>query len=520
MFDVMTITRKGLELLAQATAANKLVIVGCDATADFTDAATAATTSARPANPLASTTEVTILSASNTSVFTRAAFIAGTSTGGGQAKSFFLYGHSANDTAHDYVICVASTNISVHIPLPGELINTYGLEFETVYSGAGDTVTVTGTANYCTLAEFNVLKERTVTTHKEGDDAAGDDQTIRGKKTFLNEIEVSHGFNTEFTSISGGGISFNRVSDNINYVVFMGGGSSTNGVNAVADIIVGEEGDPENITKLIIKHSENTVSDNGLWFCINSEDEQDAIASISYNNDRSDYELYASNLKTNSLTATESSFKILAKRNSISASTIEFNQYTGIGLMLGTTTEDINVVSGGNILLSAGTGFGTVTLSGILDVSGNVTFGANVGNGSNSTNAGNLYYNSTSDGESNGNLKLSKLSGSQESLYIAEAATHAKVNSSDNTKADCPVGSIVYAILPKNIKGSGVKVNPGEKFEITGGANVAKFSSSGWSSDLSLPTGWYKALHSIVFTGEAQPFNDPVLIQRVADDAT
>ena len=44
MFDVMTITRKGLERLAQATAANKLVIVGCDATADFTDAATAATT--------------------------------------------------------------------------------------------------------------------------------------------------------------------------------------------------------------------------------------------------------------------------------------------------------------------------------------------------------------------------------------------------------------------------------------------------------------------------------------------
>lgn len=296
MFDVMTITRKGLELLAQATAANKLVIVGCDATADFTDAATAATTSARPANPLASTTEVTILSASNTSVFTRAAFIAGTSTGGGQAKSFFLYGHSANDTAHDYVICVASNNESVHIPLPGELINTYGLEFETVYSGAGDTVTVTGTANYCTLAEFNVLKERTVTTHKEGDNTAGDNQTIRGEKTFVGRIAVTDMSQNKFSAINYDAIYYGESGYDL-------AGMKVNVATAYGiaslKMIAGDVLDPDNHTMLWIRHSNNNDSYNGFYFFINSEGE--SVASISYNDDLSDYEFYATNVGADNL---------------------------------------------------------------------------------------------------------------------------------------------------------------------------------------------------------------------------
>jgi len=518
MFDVMTITRKGLELLAQATAANKLVIVGCDATADFTDAATAATTSARPANPLASTTEVTILSASNTSVFTRAAFIAGTSTGGGQAKSFFLYGHSANDVTHDYVICVASNNESVHIPLPGELINTYGLEFETVYSGAGDTVTVTGTANYCTLAEFNVLKERTVTTHKEGDDTAGDNQTIRGEKTFVGHLNVTNMSQNKFSGMYYNGIYYEDGGDELAGIK---GDVSTSYGTAALEMIAGDVSDPENHTKLRITHANNDDSYNGLWFLINSEDE--AVFSIEYDDSISDYSTSAPNLKTNSLTSTKSSFKILAIKNSSAASTIEFNQYTGIGLILGTTTEDINVLSGGNILLSAGSGLGTVTLSGELVVSGNVTFYANVGNGSNSTNSGNLYYYSASDGESNGNLKLSKLSGSQASLYIAEAATHAKVNSSDSTKADCPVGTLVVALLAGDIKGENVTVKVGEVFAITASQALVcgiKLQGYDFTSNLYLPAGNYKALHNIIFSGRpGAGFTVPALIQRVADDA-
>jgi hypothetical protein len=197
---------------------------------------------------------------------------------------------------------------------------------------------------------------------------------------------------------------------------------------------------------------------------------------------------------------------------------IEFNRYTGIGLMLVSTAEDINVVSGNNILLSAGDGSGVINLLGGLNVGGNVIFGGNVGKGSNSTDAGNLlYYNSASDVESNGNLKLSRLSGVQASLYIAEAATHAKVDSSDNTKADCTVGSIVYAMLSGNAKGANVTVNPGETFSVSGSGYVAELSSSGWAIGLLLPAGKYKALHSIKFTGVATPLPSPALIQRVAD---
>ena len=49
-FTVNTITLKGAELLAAATAANPLILDGCDATQTYVDQATAVNVSARPAS--------------------------------------------------------------------------------------------------------------------------------------------------------------------------------------------------------------------------------------------------------------------------------------------------------------------------------------------------------------------------------------------------------------------------------------------------------------------------------------
>ena len=483
MFDVMTITRKGLELLAQATAANKLVIVGCDATADFTDAATAATTSARPANPLASTTEVTILSASNTSVFTRAAFIAGTSTGGGQAKSFFLYGHSANDTAHDYVICVASTNISVHIPLPGELINTYGLEFETVYSGAGDTVTVTGTANYCTLAEFNVLKERTVTTHKEGDDTAGDDQTIRGLKTFedglnfkatvnaFGHVNVMYTGDAQIGSLEFDGLYFtdryNAAQNNPPLSCFQSSVTSVGtGASQSVAILAGDTSGFNNVG-IHLRYQSNSLNDpddTNVRIRIGNDD----VFIAGYYDEFIWNACYIPRLKVAGLTVQADN------------GALEFREDSSIRFW-----KDSNTMV--------------------------------------SDSPGNLYRKTNANAEADGKLKLSKMDGTQDQLYIAEAATHAKPNTSVSNNADCPIGSIVYAKLYRDIQNSGT-VNVGVKFFISAGkAVVACISSSGWdipSDARMLPEGYYKALHAITFDGTNTMFSQPVLIQRVADDAT
>lgn len=483
MFDVMTITRKGLELLAQATAANKLVIVGCDATADFTDAATAATTSARPANPLASTTEVTILSASNTSVFTRAAFIAGTSTGGGQAKSFFLYGHSANDTANDYVICVASTNISVHIPLPGELINTYGLEFETVYSGAGDTVTVTGTANYCTLAEFNVLKERTVTTHKEGDDAAGDDQTIRGLKTFedglnfkatvnaYSHVNVMHTNDAQIGSLEFDGLYFtdlyNAAQNNPPLSCFQSSVTSVGtGASQSVAILAGDTSGFNNVG-IHLRYQSNSLEDpddTNVRIRIGNDD----VFIAGYYDDFIWNACYIPRLKVAGLTVQADN------------GALEFREDSSIRFW-----PDSNTMV--------------------------------------SDSPGNLYRKTNANAEADGKLKLSKMDGTQDQIYIAEAATHAKVNSSDNTKADCPVGTLVFAILAGDVKSANVVVKVGEVFAITASqAIVCGIKSTGYdfNSNLYLPAGNYKALHNITFSGTpGAGFTVPALIQRVADDA-
>ena len=182
-YDVNTITAKGAELLAAATAADKLILDGCDATTTFVDAATAALVENRPASALSNTTTVSVIGATTNHVMARASFIAGTNTGG-DANTLYLYGHKQSAPSDIYVIYVASSQEPFHLPETGDVANVYETLFNMTYSANPDAVTTPGVSTYCTLAEFNLLKARTVTTHKEDDDTVGENQTILGDKDF------------------------------------------------------------------------------------------------------------------------------------------------------------------------------------------------------------------------------------------------------------------------------------------------------------------------------------------------
>ena len=187
MYDVNTITLKGAELLAAATAADKLILDGCDATTTYIDATTAAAVSARPASPLSNTTDVSLIGYTAEHVQARASFVAGSSTGG-DANTLYLYGHKQSAPSDIYVIYVASSQDSFHLPEVGDVANVYETLFDIIYAANADAVTTAGTSTYCTLAEFNMLKERVVTAHKEGFLNEGDNQTIYGEKTFKDRV--------------------------------------------------------------------------------------------------------------------------------------------------------------------------------------------------------------------------------------------------------------------------------------------------------------------------------------------
>lgn len=186
-FDTNTLTLKGAELLASATAADRLVIVGCDATTTYLTEQQAQAISLRPSTPASNTTTVTQLGATAEHVMCRAYFRAGDNTGG-DVNTLYLYGYRESAPSDIYVVYICSSQTAFHLPVVGDVIDEYQPEFDIVYTLATDSVGFATQATYNTQAEFNLLKERTVTTHKEGLPTTGEDQTIYGDKTFEDKI--------------------------------------------------------------------------------------------------------------------------------------------------------------------------------------------------------------------------------------------------------------------------------------------------------------------------------------------
>lgn len=186
-FDTQTVTIKGAELLAAATAANQLIIDGCDATTGYMTQAQAVNISARPASPVSNTTDVTQLGSTAEHINSRVYFRTGVNAGG-DVNTLFLYGHSASAPNDKFVIFVASSQTPFHLPVAGDVIDEWECALDIVYTINSGAVGYATLATYCSLSEFNLLKERTVTTHKEGFQTTGEDQTIYGDKTFEGDV--------------------------------------------------------------------------------------------------------------------------------------------------------------------------------------------------------------------------------------------------------------------------------------------------------------------------------------------
>lgn len=189
-FDTNTLTAKGVELLASATAAIPIILDGCDATTTYIDQASAIDVSARPASPLSTTTDVSVIGATTNHVMARAHFQAGTNTGG-EARTLYLFGHAQNDPSNIYVIYICSSQDTFHLPEADDVVNNYEALFDMIYSAVEGSVTTASTSVFCTLAEFNILKERVVTTHKEGEPDEGETQLVHGAKAFIDGVVAS-----------------------------------------------------------------------------------------------------------------------------------------------------------------------------------------------------------------------------------------------------------------------------------------------------------------------------------------
>lgn len=118
-FDTQTVTIKGAELLAAATAANQLIIDGCDATTGYMTQAQTVNISARPASPVSNTTDVTQLGSTAEHINSRVYFRTGVNAGG-DVNTLFLYGHSASAPNDKFVIFVASSQTQFHLPVAGD----------------------------------------------------------------------------------------------------------------------------------------------------------------------------------------------------------------------------------------------------------------------------------------------------------------------------------------------------------------------------------------------------------------
>ena len=224
-FDVSTITTSGAQLLAQATDGNRLVVSGCEANTTVYTSETAkavtAPTGARISN------EIELVSVQDNKIIIRARFTQSETTGG-NANSLILFGRLENDPEETRTaICVVSNNAQFYLPSStSEAVQDFECLFTIDYEIQSNVVVEQTSALECSLAEFRLLKERTVTSHKEGDPNVGDPtQNIFGAKVFRSQI----GFvaKANFTSLAtfNGGIAVNDeilISDNDKGTIVIG----------------------------------------------------------------------------------------------------------------------------------------------------------------------------------------------------------------------------------------------------------------------------------------------------------
>lgn len=208
-FDVSTITTSGAQLLAQATEGNRLVVSGCEANTTVYTAETAKAVTVPTGTRISN--EIELVGVQDNKIIVRARFTQSETTGG-NANSLVLFGRLENDTEDTRTaICVVSNNAQFYLPSStSEAVQDFECLFTIDYEIQSNVVVEQTSALECSLAEFRLLKERTVTSHKEGNPNVGDPtQNIFGEKVFQSQIGFVEKAN--FTSLAtfNGGIAVN-----------------------------------------------------------------------------------------------------------------------------------------------------------------------------------------------------------------------------------------------------------------------------------------------------------------------
>ena len=172
-FDVSTITTSGAQLLAQATEGNRLVVSGCEANTTVYTAETAKAVTAPTGTRISN--EIELVGVQDNKIIVRARFTQSETTGG-NANSLVLFGRLENDPEETRTaICVVSNNAQFYLPSStSEAVQDFECLFTIDYEIQSNVVIEQTSALECSLAEFRLLKERTVTAHKEGDPNVGD----------------------------------------------------------------------------------------------------------------------------------------------------------------------------------------------------------------------------------------------------------------------------------------------------------------------------------------------------------
>lgn len=226
-WDLMTVTTKGTELLASASASDQLTIVGCDADSTvYSTVDSAKAVSTRPVSPLRNTTDVTILFTQNNNLFSRAYFGTGTSATS-DVNTLYLYGKL--DSSEDlYVVAVASSSITTHLPVSGDPSESFQALFNFMYNVPNTAAVTASSASFATIAELNDLASRVVTTNIQGSTTTGENQNIRGEKAFLSRLYANQGFTSNAISYVYGALNIAYSTQSYMLSIqYVGGSSST-----------------------------------------------------------------------------------------------------------------------------------------------------------------------------------------------------------------------------------------------------------------------------------------------------
>lgn len=189
VFQFSAVTQYGQSLLAQATAANPIVYTGAYHTDKYAESADELAGYTSEWYDGASAGQIDQCSASGDTARIIVSFSNIAADTPATVRSVAVLGRLLNDEGTPSEVIFAATSSESNIQLPPITEAPCRVRFGfSVTLNNTDVVRVTP-ANYASVADL----ERYVSIHSAGNPSEGDNQTIRGEKTFLDFVEIAEG---------------------------------------------------------------------------------------------------------------------------------------------------------------------------------------------------------------------------------------------------------------------------------------------------------------------------------------